>query len=277
MKTIDEGVLYTFITKHWWNYGTAINEIDDDTLTKLLSLHEHHTRSMVDFYSWVARIKLVKKQRKNRCGWVSHLLNEEKYDEALEFDNILKQQDIDPREFFKAIHSILQEEDPKINTIWIVGVPNSGKTMITSLIASCFVSGYMSSAGSLSDFYYEPLQDSSFAVFEEPFCSPSVIEDMKSILAGGLISIGKKHSSKIPLIRTPIMMTGNYDNLSRGFAPPISEIAIRKRCFIFHFKNEVIPTLKITREGFITWYHVQTREFCKCEAAYSEDESSSWL
>lgn len=148
---------------------------------------------------------------------------------------------IDPVEFGLNLKCILNKEKIKMNTLRIVGAPNSGKTLIANCIVSPFITCYMNNHASENEFYMSNMLNKSIILCEELYLTTATAEDFKSVLGGQVLSVAKKHQEKQDLLRTPVIITSNYAKFGRGHLPATDENALSLRCFNYYLKHEVRP------------------------------------
>lgn len=184
-------------------------------------------------------------QRRNRWEWfISH----QKYlpDEEYELINLFNAQNIDLSEFALSVYNLLNEIDLKKNCLKIWGTPNSGKTLIARLLCDPFISCYANNHGSELEFFFSNFLSKSIISCEELFATPATAEDLKSILSGKMLDISKKYQEKQALVRTPIVVTSNYEKFGRGFLTPIDEQALNNRCYVYCFSKKFTPRVTVT-------------------------------
>lgn len=158
-----------------------------------------------------------------------------------------------PHSFVRDLEKVLNCEEAKINCLFLLGPSNTGKSFIAQGIAYHFITGYASCANSVSEFSYENFLNKSLILLEEPFVTDATCDDMKNILAGASIKVGKTYMSKQDLYRTPVIMTGNHENLGKGYLNPKDEIALRNRLCIYEFGEPYVPSMYITPEQLADW------------------------
>lgn len=158
-------------------------------------------------------------------------------------ENILKENNIDFTEFANAIINVLSLSHGKINGLFLSGTSNSAKSLIAFLILEVFNNySILSNSNITSDFYFEPILTSSICLIEEPFVTPMMLEDFKLILGKGIMNVNAKYLPLQRSIRIPFLITSNFTLLSRGFASPVSENAIKTRLHSFYFNTVYVPT-----------------------------------
>lgn len=173
-----------------------------------------------------------------------------------EISRLFTVNNVDPYEFASALKHVLQKEDAKINTLRIIGVPNSGKTLIANCICKPFICCYNNNHGSENEFYLSNMLNKSIILCEELYITTATAEDLKSILGGQPIDIAKKFFEKQLISRTPIVVTSNYSKFGRGHLPPTDENALALRCKTFQFIIPFKPTCKIEWQQFYLFLYL---------------------
>lgn len=163
-----------------------------------------------------------------------------------EFDKIFNLNNINISYFVKCLKSVLNKTERKINAMRLIGVPNSGKTLLANCICEPFITCYNNNHGSENEFYLSNMLNKSIILCEELYVTVATAEDFKSVLGGQPIDIAKKFSEKQLLSRTPVIITSNYDRLGRGHLSQTDENALRLRCFTFDFNLPFQPAIKLT-------------------------------
>lgn len=158
---------------------------------------------------------------------------------SLSIEKILDLNHIDPHLFASSVRRWLLMGDKKKNTLMMIGLPNSGKTLLASCFRKKLLFRTWINSNSTSNFIYGNLAYCNLITIEEPFLLPTQLEDMKSLCSGAPLSVDMKYSQPIELRRTPVLITSNFENMARGYASPLSEEALRKRCFIFNFNKDI--------------------------------------
>lgn len=182
-----------------------------------------------------------------KCRW-EYLLAHSAYNEAEECEilRLFTVQGIDPIYFAKCLQKVLKCEQPKVNTIRIIGIANSGKSLIAQLLCQCFISCYANNHGSENEFFLSNFLNKAVVLCEELYVTQATCEDFKSILGGAPIDISKKFHEKQILSRTPVIVTSNFGLFGRGHLSNIDENALASRCFTFKFGTMFVPRVQIT-------------------------------
>nr|QTE04123.1 MAG: nonstructural protein 1 [Ficedula parva densovirus] len=167
------------------------------------------------------------------------------------FENICNANSIEPRELAIALRVWLEKADKKKNTLKLVGIPNSGKTLIANLLRKVFICANWLNSSAGSAFNFGNLTYASLIIVEEPFLPPPLLEDFKSICGGASVSVDVKYSNYEALNRTPVLITSNFSEVSRGYAAAVSEQAINLRSYQFTFTAGLQPTFEVTPEHLL--------------------------
>lgn len=166
------------------------------------------------------------------------------------FEYIFRINNINPKEFALCLKFILEKKEFKINTLRIVGLPNSCKTLISNCIVEPFICCRMNNKGSENEFYLSNMLNKSIIQCEELYLTVATCEDFKSILGGQNIDIDKKYNDKQMLTRTPVIITTNYERFGRGHIPPLDENALASRCFSYRMNSSYRPPIKLEWHQF---------------------------
>lgn len=167
------------------------------------------------------------------------------------FDNLCKINNIDCSGFAKSVILWLSKKHPKRNTLKLIGIPNSCKTLIANIFREIFLCANWLNSSTGSAFNFGNLIYSSIIIIEEPFIPPTLLEDIKSVCGGAPLSVDVKYSAFEVLQRTPVLITSNFSALSRGHSPPVSETAIDVRSYVYSFNHVFIPSCTVTPGHFL--------------------------
>lgn len=170
-----------------------------------------------------------------------------------EFDLIFRANNIDPQSFAHNLMKVLNKKENKINCLRLIGVPNSGKTLIANCIVKPFITCYNNNHGSENEFYLSNMLNKSIILCEELYITIATCEDLKSVLGGQDIDVAKKFNEKQLLTRTPVIITSNYHRFGRGHLSPTDENALALRCYTYTFNCEIKPTTKLTSAQFYNY------------------------
>lgn len=198
-------------------------------------------------------------QKRNRWQWLINDANCH-IEQCGELARLLNRNNIDVTEFVKCIFNVLNCIDEKKNCLRLIGIPNSGKTLIAQLICQKFLCAYVNNHNSENEFYLSCFLNKSICLCEELMITPATAEDFKSILGGMPLLISKKYNEKQVLARTPIIVTSNHEKFGRGHLNPADEEALSKRCYTFYFNHIVKPECHIDVESFSHMMYVHHPE-----------------
>lgn len=172
------------------------------------------------------------------------------------FINLFKNNGIDPQEFADAFIKWVTKNDKRKNTLFLYGDLKTGKTLLASMIKDLYL--YKTWINStVSTFSLGTLAYTNIIIAEEPFFTPLVLEDFKSICCGATLTPDVKFEAPTPIERTPVLITTNFLNLARGHAPPLSEEAIKDRSWIFKLNSKLSTEYTITSNDFIAFIQKQ--------------------
>lgn len=198
--------------------------------------------------------ELIDLQRADMVKFAFDLITVEKICalQQREFKTIFDLNNIDIQEFCKSVISVLNKTEFKKNTLRLVGVPNSCKTLIANCICEPFICCYNNNHGSENEFYLSNMLNKSIVLCEELYITIATCEDFKSILGGQVIDIAKKYNEKQMLCRTPMVITTNHKLFGRGHLGGVDESALRIRCYNYNFISAYTPIIKLDSANF---YH----------------------
>lgn len=169
-----------------------------------------------------------------------------------EFKRLFHNNGINPKQFCADLYNILNKKHNKINSLRLIGRPNTGKTLIANCIVAPFICCYMNNHGSENEFFISNMLNKAIILCEELYLTVATAEDFKSILGGQNIDIAKKFNEKQLMMRTPIIITSNYDRFGRGHLPPCDESALCLRCKTYVLNSEFKPDCQLSWQQF---YH----------------------
>lgn len=204
----------------------------------------------------IAQTYMTNIQSENRFLWLlSHARHD--YVQSAILDKIMEVNCQDKLIFARAVFDVLMEVDPKVNTLFLYGPPNTGKTLLMGLLADLFVSVRVTIQDCKGSFYFQQMLNKSIIYCDELFVTKDTCEQWKMIMAGHVIDINCKNSEYQRLKRTPVLISSNHSDLGRGYLPPIDEKALKVRCHKFHMSRnvEMLMTSNIDKEAFAYWLY----------------------
>lgn len=158
--------------------------------------------------------------------------------------------------FKESLISWMFMKDTKVNTLWLYGLPNAGKSFLATQILYPFNGciGVISNQGLLNEFALSHILDSSVLLWEEPFTDPSVAQDMKSVLGGKPIAVPMKYTCRQMLVRKPVLITSNYKDLTQGYnCIPVEMEALNARRYIFTLNHPTSFDFLVPDDSFWQW------------------------
>lgn len=150
--------------------------------------------------------------------------------------NLLQFQGIEPILFVTAMKDWLRGT-PKKNTIFIIGVPNTGKSMLTNSLISFMNGSRLSYAMSRSTFWMQPLATCKAALIDDATagCLNFFDSHLRNLLDGYNICIDRKFKNPVEIKAPPLLVTTNID-----ITKDPRYFYLRSRAVCFHFEN-VLP------------------------------------
>lgn len=200
-------------------------------------------------------------QSANRFLWLLTFATYNEQQSAI-FDAIFKRQCVDPKQFARSMFDILMMVDPKINTLFIHGPPNTGKTLLLGLLTDLFISVRITIQDCKGSFYFQQCLGRTVIFADELFITKDTVDSWKMILAGHVVDINCKNSSYQRLCRTPVFIASNHRNLGRGYLNPCDESALKVRCHVYEFRNVItsLITCNLDKAAFAYWLYDQIKE-----------------
>ena len=123
------------------------------------------------------------------------------------------QNDLDAaKTFLRIVVAVLDRELPKLNTLYLVGPSNAGKSLFVQMLASfCISVGTLRVLNrSSGSFPTQDCVDKRVIVWEEPnYDEAEFGEFLKQLLGGGQINSAIKFSKDCAIPRTPVLITSN--------------------------------------------------------------------
>lgn len=125
----------------------------------------------------------------------------------------LEWQNINPIQFIENVFDVMDKRQPKINTILMIGPPNSGKTSMFSapIRDICLHVGQIGNRGANSEFIYQECINKRMIAIDECVMAPNNLEDLKLLTAGEKLLSNVKTMGYEGVARTPCIMTGNKE------------------------------------------------------------------
>lgn len=183
----------------------------------------------------------------------------------------LKHQNLETITLVNALQSWLKGV-PKKNTIFIVGPPDTGKSLFAQSLMHFLQGTVLTFAMSKSQFWLQPLFGAKAALVDDATssCLNYFDQHMRSMLDGYSICIDRKHRNPVEIKAPPLLVTTNIDinTVDKYFY-------LRSRVTLLKFPNKMPvddngqPLYKLT-DG--TWNHFFKRLWSRLELSDPEDE-----
>ena len=141
-------------------------------------------------------------------------------------------------DFFAKVYIVFAKLAKKVNTIYISGPTNTGKSMLIKLLTGPLNSTRLNRQGDASAFYFENLINAKIGVMEEPTLSATTINSWKLLLGGEDYVTDRKNSSKETITRIPFLITANDETFGYNIEPR-DRSALEERLFRFSFDKRI--------------------------------------
>jgi energy-coupling factor transporter ATP-binding protein EcfA2 len=241
-------------THHLSNYNQLIElaqRVDEQTQEQILNIHASvgAEQMFLAALTWVSQ-EYINYDLENNFQWFVHRQkyeSEQRQDSrymsvaasALWIEQIFEHNQLNMREFFKALNSVLTKELVKKNYICLKGRSNSGKSKIARAITGLFpLVGECQLLGN-NNFAFQDSVNKQIIIIEEPTITQEYIEKLKLIMEGAPTEVNQKCRSATTLRRTPLIFTTN--NPLWQYAPAQSTAV---KCRGFHFDLKPNPQLR---------------------------------
>ncbi|QYI89524.1 E1 early protein [Bos taurus papillomavirus 33] len=149
--------------------------------------------------------------------------------------NLFRHQEIEPICFVSAMKDWLKGT-PKKNTIFFIGRPDTGKSMLTNSLMKFLRGQRLSFAMHKSTFWMQPLASCKAALIDDAThpCLGYFDSHLRNILDGYPVCVDRKYKRPIEIKAPPLMVTTNIDI---GQDPRYYYLRSRATCF--YFNNEL--------------------------------------
>jgi hypothetical protein len=157
---------------------------------------------------------------------------------------ILAHNDIDEVEFCSAVFQIMDKQLPKINTLFIKGPANAGKTLVAESIArACIFYCNIQQFAKGKNFIFMDAVGKRCCMINEPRITDEHAEVLKNVLEGAATHVDVKFQTGQMLQRTPCVIATNHDlSMFLQQTKAQNEAAYKSRMLAFYFKT--FPDLK---------------------------------
>jgi hypothetical protein len=167
-------------------------------------------------------------------------------------------QNIDPVSFAKNIISFIDMKLPKINSLWLHGESNAGKSYIVRSLSALCCLYHQVPAGS-NRFMWQDAIEKRLIILNEPLLDETAIESSKEIFEGTgcFVPVKMKHDQFLP--PTPVAITSNTHLWAFNAS---MKLPIQNRIYCGGYVNlKPVPLLKnINKELNPLWINVLVNE-----------------
>jgi len=158
------------------------------------------------------------------------------------FHRMMEHNCIQPKQFVQDLFDVMEMRLPKINTFFIQGTKNAGKSLLLKSVAeSCIYSAYCNQFLYQNRFSFQDLMFQRVCFVNEVQLDDLTVEVFKGIMEGMPTSVDRKYQSAQLLRRVPIIMTANKFPSDDLKFRSTHESAIRARMcyYMFHTMNDL--------------------------------------
>lgn len=154
------------------------------------------------------------------------------------FNDLMDHNGIPRDQFIRQVYEVVNRVNPKLNTLFLKGQANSGKTLLLESIArACVYPCRINSFTGNSAFELADLQDARIGIFNEPTITETMVNTMKAILEGAKTAVNVKYKSCQEVERTPILIASNQDLAYMTMLPSTHESVLLKRCHKYNMRT----------------------------------------
>ena len=114
-------------------------------------------------------------------------------------------------QFWEDVTAIMECRYNKLNTLFLVGQSNAGKTTISKIITQWTHRALINQSGNASQFIFQDAPNKTAIVMEEAIFPPGTVDDYKNICEGSTniaVNVKNKRNTRIDT-RTPLITTSN--------------------------------------------------------------------
>lgn len=113
--------------------------------------------------------------------------------------------------FVKRLYEITEKILPKLNTLHIIGEPNSGKSWFAEMVVSFYMNiGHVKNFTRHTSFPLNDCPNRRILLWNEPSIAPSHFETVKMLTGGDPCPAAVKYEGDSTIIRTPLIITSNH-------------------------------------------------------------------
>nr|QKE55000.1 MAG: nonstructural protein [Parvoviridae sp.] len=197
------------------------------------------------------------------CTWNKFNAKEEEFETPEKSYQIMCEwatdQKIDLCEWVQIVFEWMDRKSDKQNTMCIIGPKNSGKTIMIQqpLSSICRFVGKLGNRAANGDFVFQDCPNKRLISIDECVLAREQMEDMKLLLGGEEFRVNVKYQGLTPVLKTPVIITGNYDP---WHLEHLAKEPLLARCFYYQVRE--IPELANVKRPSpkMWWYLAQLRD-----------------
>lgn len=155
-------------------------------------------------------------------------------------------------DFLQNFVNIIDRKIPKLNTMCIIGPPQSGKNFLIDMILACYrnVGQIGSVINRHNRFAYANIRNRRLAYWNEPNYESCETEQLKQVLGGDVYTVNVKCQDDASVMGTPvIILTNNHLNF-------LHEVAFKKRVYKVNFKTAEFLKDVSKKPTPLTWFSI---------------------
>lgn len=153
-------------------------------------------------------------------------------------------------QFIKRLYDICEKIIPKMNSMQVIGPPNSGKTFFFDMVTSFYLNiGHVANIVRGQNFPLNDCVHRRMLMWNEPNCCQSAWEIVKLLTAGDSCPAKIKYQSDQVISRTPLILTSN-----NGFMQP--NATYNSRCYFETWKPAPFLKDEKLKPHPLTWKYL---------------------
>lgn len=118
--------------------------------------------------------------------------------------------------FLERLYSVCERSLPKLNSLFIQGRPNSGKTWFIDMVAGFYLNvGNVKNVVRGQNFPFNDCVNRRLLIWNEPSIMPSGYDSVKMLAGGDPCPTAVKYQGDATITRTPLIFTSNRSIFSK--------------------------------------------------------------
>lgn len=157
-------------------------------------------------------------------------------------DCIFRRNKIDKMKFTQHVEEVMECHDDKMNTLYLVGASDAGKTTLSKIIGTSFLRAAIGQAGNASQFIFQDIIDKTLIMIEEACFIPATVDDFKNVMGGEVnFSVNVKNKkNQIMKRRTPVITTSNRRPWDEWCSP--HEATFLNRGYLYELNTPILKS-----------------------------------